>query len=426
MTTEILIISLLVLFAINTPIAIAIGVASVTAVLVQGDFNLMMVVQRMYSGTDSFHLMAVPLFMFTGTIMEAGGISQRIIDFANALVGWLPGGLAAVTIVSAMFFAGISGSAAADAAAVGAILIPAMKKSGYDSDFAAAVQASGGSIGVIIPPSIPMIIFGFLTGASIGRLFAAGILPGIMIGISLICVATFISWKNGYSSTATFSVSGTWKAFKRSLLALGAPIIILGGILFGIFTATESAAIAVVYALVVGMFVYRKIKIKDLMPLFINGAITSAIVMFIIATASVFSWIAAIEDIPAQLAGTLLGLSDNPIILLLLINVILLIAGTFIETTAALILLVPMITAMVPSLGIDIIQLGVIVVTNLAIGMLTPPMGICLIVSCSISNDTIAAISRRIIPFLGILIVDLMIITFYPPLTMWMANLVAK
>lgn len=426
MTTEILIISLLVLFAINTPIAIAIGAASVIAVLVQGDFNLMMVVQRMYSGTDSFHLMAVPLFMFTGTIMEAGGISQRIIDFANALVGWLPGGLAAVTIVSAMFFAGISGSAAADAAAVGAILIPAMKKSGYDSDFAAAVQASGGSIGVIIPPSIPMIIFGFLTGASIGRLFAAGILPGILIGISLICVATFISWKNGYSSTATFSVSETWKAFKRSLLALGAPIIILGGILFGIFTATESAAIAVVYALVVGMFVYRKIKIKDLMPLFVNGAITSAIVMFIIATASVFSWIAAIEDIPAQLAGTLLGLSDNPIILLLLINVILLIAGTFIETTAALILLVPMITAMVPSLGIDIIQLGVIVVTNLAIGMLTPPMGICLIVSCSISNDTIAAISRRIIPFLGILIVDLMIITFYPPLTMWMANLVAK
>jgi tripartite ATP-independent transporter DctM subunit len=426
MTTEILIISLLVLFAINTPIAIAIGGASIIAVLMQGDFNLMMVVQRMYSGTDSFHLMAVPLFMFTGTIMEAGGISQRIIDFANALVGWLPGGLAAVTIVSAMFFAGISGSAAADAAAVGAVLIPAMKKSGYDSDFAAAVQASGGSIGVIIPPSIPMIIFGFLTGASIGRLFAAGILPGVLIGFSLICVATFISWKNGYSSTATFSVSGTWKAFKRSLLALGAPIIILGGILFGIFTATESAAIAVVYALVVGVFVYRKIKIKDLMPLFINGAITSAIVMFIIATASIFSWIAAIEDIPAQLAGTLLGLSDNPIILLLLINVILLIAGTFIETTAALILLVPMITAMVPSLGIDIIQLGVIVVTNLAIGMLTPPMGICLIVSSSISNDTIAAISRRIIPFLGILIVDLMIITFYPPLTMWMANLVAK
>lgn len=426
MTTEILIFTLVVLFAINTPIAIAIGAASVIAVLVQGDFDLMMVVQRMYGGTDSFHLMAVPLFMFTGTIMEAGGISRRIIDFANALVGWLPGGLAAVTIVSAMFFAGISGSAAADAAAVGAILIPAMKKSGYDSDFAAAVQASGGSIGVIIPPSIPMIIFGFLTGASIGRLFAGGIIPGIMIGLSLIVVATVISWKKGYSATSRFSLEKIWQTFKRSLLALGAPVIILGGILFGVFTATESAAIAVVYALVVGMFVYRQIKVKDLFGLFVSGAVTSAIVMFIIATASVFSWIAAIEDIPAQLAGTLLGVSDNPVVLLLMINIILLIAGTFIETTAALILLVPMITAMVPALGIDLIQLGVIVVTNLAIGMLTPPMGICLIVSCSISKDSIAAISRRIIPFLGILIVDLLIITFYPPVTLWMANLVGK
>jgi len=425
-TTEVLIISLLLLFAINTPIAIAIGVASILAIFVQGDFTMMMVIQRMFSGTDSFHLMAVPLFMFTGTLMEAGGISRRIIDFANALVGWLPGGLAAVTIVSAMFFAGISGSAAADAAAVGAILIPAMKKSGYKSDFAAAVQASGGSIGVIIPPSIPMIIFGFLTGASIGQLFAAGILPGVLIGFSLICVATYISAKHGYASTTSFSISEVWRTFKRALIAMGAPVIILGGILFGIFTATESAAVAVVYALVVGMLVYRKIKIKDLVHLFRNGSITSSIVMFIIATASVFSWIAAIEDIPARLAGTLLTLTENPIILLLLINMVLLIAGTFVETTASLILLVPMITAMVPSLGIDIIQLGVIVVANLAIGMLTPPMGICLIVSCSISGDSLSAISKRILPFLGILIIDLLIITFYSPLTMWMAKLVAK
>lgn len=426
MTTEILILSLIFLFAINTPIAIAIGVASILAILVQGDFTMMMVVQRMFSGTDSFHLMAVPLFMFTGTLMEAGGISRRIIDFANALVGWLPGGLAAVTIVSAMFFAGISGSAAADAAAVGAILIPAMKKSGYKSDFAAAVQASGGSIGVIIPPSIPMIIFGFLTGASIGQLFAAGIFPGVLIGFSLIGVATYISAKKGYASTTTFSIYQVWHTFKRSLLAMGAPVIILGGILGGIFTATESAAVAVVYALLVGMFVYRKIKIKDLVHLFTSGSITSSIVMFIIATASVFSWIAAIEDIPARLAGTMLTLTDNPVILLLLVNLVLLIAGTFVETTASLILLVPMITAMVPSLGIDIIQLGVIVVANLAIGMLTPPMGICLIVSCSISGDSLSAISKRILPFLGILLVDLVIITFYSPLTMWMARLVAK
>ncbi|MDY6792416.1 MAG: TRAP transporter large permease [Thermodesulfobacteriota bacterium] len=426
MTTEILILSLIFLFAINTPIAIAIGVASILAIFVQGDFTMMMVVQRMFSGTDSFHLLAVPLFMFTGTLMEAGGISRRIIDFANALVGWLPGGLAAVTIVSAMFFAGISGSAAADAAAVGAILIPAMKKSGYESDFAAAVQASGGSIGVIIPPSIPMIIFGFLTGASIGQLFAAGIFPGVLIGLSLIGVATYLSAKKGYVSTTGFSLNEVWRTFKRSFLAMGAPIIILGGILFGIFTATESAAVAVVYALIVGVFVYRKIKIKDLVHLFKDGSITSSIVMFIIATASVFSWIAAIEDIPARLAGTLLTLTENPIVLLLLINMVLLIAGTFVETTASLILLVPMITSMLPSLGIDMIQLGVIVVANLAIGMLTPPMGICLIVSCSISGDSLSAISKRILPFLGILVIDLLIITFYSPLTMWMAKLMTK
>ncbi len=425
MTSQILLISLLVLFAINTPIALAIGGASVLTLIIQGDFPLMMIAQRMFSGTDSFHLMAVPLFMFAGVLMEAGGISRRIIDFANALVGWLPGGLAAVTIVSAMFFAGISGSAAADAAAVGAILIPAMKKSGYDSDFAAAVQASGGSIGVIIPPSIPMIIFGFLTGASIGQLFAAGILPGILIGLSLILVSTLISLKYGYSATTPFSVQAAWIAFRRALLALGAPVIILGGILSGVFTATESAAVAVVYALLVGMLIYRKIRIRDLFALFRDGAITSAIVMFIIAMASIFSWIAAIEDIPAQLAGTLLSLTDNPVILLLLINLVLLIAGTFVETTASLILLVPMIVAMLPALHIDLIQLGVVVVTNLAIGMLTPPMGICLIVSCSISGDSLGAVSRRVLPFLAILIIDLLIITFYPPLTLWMAGLAA-
>jgi len=422
---EILILGLLFLFVLNTPIAISIGVASILGILILGDVSLMVAIQRMFGGADSFYLLAVPLFMFVGVIMGAGGMSQRIVAFANSLVGWLPGGLASVSVVSAMFFAGISGSAAADAAAVGAILIPAMKKSGYSSDFAAAVQAAGGSIGVIIPPSIPMIIFGFLTGASIGQLFAAGILPGLLIGVSLVAVATFISWKKGYAATNKFSIQETWKTLKDSVLALIVPLIILGGILFGIFTATESAAVAVVYALVVGMFVYRKIKLKDLVPLFRDGAITASIVMFIIATASIFSWVAAVEDIPAQLAGSLLGLTDNPVVLLLLINLVLLIAGTFVETTASLILLVPMITAMLPSLGIDIIQLGVIVVTNLAIGMLTPPMGICLIVSCSLSGDSITAISKRILPFLVVLIIDLIIITFYSPLTMYLARIVA-
>ncbi len=426
MTAEILLVGLVCLFAVNAPIALAIGCSAVAAILFKGDLSLMMVVQRLYAGTDSFPLLAVPLFMFTGVLMEAGGISRRIIDFANALVGWLPGGMAAVAIVSAMFFAGISGSAAADAAAVGSILIPAMKNSGYDSDFAAAVQASGGSIGVIIPPSIPMIIFGFLTGASIGRLFAAGLLPGLLIGISLIVVSSVISKRKGYASSNKFSMSEVWRTFKRAFLALGAPVIILGGILGGIFTATESAAAAVVYALAVGMGVYRKIKPADLVGLFRDGAVTSAIVMFIIATASIFSWIAAMEDMPSQLAGALLGLTKNPVLLLLLVNAVLLIAGTFVETSAALILLVPMIAALVPGLGIDMIQLGAIVVTNLAIGMLTPPMGICLIVSGSISKDSLGAVSRRVLPFLAILLIDLLLITFVSPLTMWLANMVTK
>jgi len=424
MIAEVLLIAMLVLFAMNIPIAIAIGVSTILALLVQGDFSLMIVIQKLFSGTDSFHLIAVPLFMFTGVVMAAGGVSQRLIDLANSLVGWLPGGMAAVTIVSAMFFAGISGSAAADTAAVGAILIPAMKKSGYRSEFAAAVQSAGGSTGVVIPPSIPMIIFAFLTGTSVGRLFAAGILPGLLIGIILIVVSSIISVRNGYSLNTPFSMEGVIQALKSGLLPLGAPVIILGGILSGIFTATESAAVALFYGLFLGLVIYKEISFRDLPRLFSEGAIAAAVVLFIIATASVFGWIAAIEELPAQMADSLLHVTDNPIWLLLIINLILLIAGTLVETTAALILLVPMIAAMQPLLGIDFIQLGVIVVVNLSIGMLTPPMGICLIVSSSISGDKLMTISRAILPFLGVLLVDLLIITFYSPLTMFLAGFI--
>lgn len=426
MAGELLFIALLVLLAVNAPIAIAIGAAGVIGILAQGDFPLVIVIQRMFAGVDSFHLMAVPLFMFAGMVMEAGGISRRIVDFADALVGWLPGGLAAVTILSAMFFAGISGSAAADAAAVGTILIPAMKKTGYESDFSAAVLASGGSIGVVIPPSIPMIIFGFLTGASIGQLFAAGVLPGLMIGLSLIVVSVVISRVKGYGASRPFSASRVLRQFRASLLALGAPAIILGGIFTGVFTATESAAAAVIYALIVGMAVYREIRVRELPKLMLEAGVTASVVLFIIAVASVFSWIAAIEQLPSRLASVLLGVTEHPILLLLIINLMLLAAGTFVETTAALILLVPVITEILPTLGIDLIQLGVIVVVNLAIGMLTPPMGICLIVSGSVSGDRMAAVSRRILPFLAILIMDLLIITFYSPLTMGLARLVAR
>jgi C4-dicarboxylate transporter DctM subunit len=424
MVIEVLIFVLLVLFVINVPIAIAIGVASIATILVQGDISIMMVAQRLYSGVDSLHLTAVPLFLFTGSLMEAAGLSRRIISFVNTLVGWMPGGLATVSIVSSMFFAGLSGSAAVDAAVVGTILIPAMKKSGYQSDYAAAVQSSSASIGVIIPPSIPMILFGFLTGVSVNRLFIAGILPGVLIGISLVTVSTILSSKHGYGAITRLNPKNILVRFKEAFWALGTLFIILGGILSGVFTATESAAVAVVYTFCIGLFIYKKIHWKEVFYLFRDGAITSSVILFIIATASIFGWIVAIEEIPSKLSASLLSFSDNPIALLLLVNIVLLIAGTLLEITTAMILLVPMIVAISPALEISLIQLGVIVVVNLAIGMLTPPVGVCLIVSSTISGDNIMAVFRRVLPFLLVLIVDLLIITFCPPLTMWLANLI--
>jgi len=270
-----------------------------------------------------------------------------------------------------------------------------------------------------------MIIFGFLTGASIGQLFAGGILPGLLVGMSLIVVASLVSRRRGYGATQAFTAREVWRTFRQAVLALGAPLIILGGILMGVFTATESAAVAVIYALVVSLAVYRELRWRELPRILIDAGVTASVVMFIIAAASIFSWIAAIEELPARLAGTLLDLTSHRVLLLLLINLILLIAGTFVETTAALILLVPMIVAMLPALGIDLVQLGVIVVTNLAIGMLTPPMGICLIVAGTISGDRLGAIAWRIVPFLLVLLIDLMVVTFYAPLTMVLARLVA-
>lgn len=411
------------LFAVNTPIAIAIGTASLAGFLLKGEFPFLMVIQRLYAGVDSFPLMAVPLFMLAGSLMEAGGISRRVVRFAEALVGWVPGGLAAVSVLSAMFFAGISGSAAADTAAVGSILIPEMVRRGYDRGFASAIQASGGSLGVIIPPSIPMIIFGFLTGASISKLFVAGILPGILVGLSLIAVSVLMSMRHGYGGVQSFS----WKHCGASLWdakwAVGAPLLILGGILGGVFTATESAAIAVLYGLFVGLFIHGELRLGQLTQILFRSMVLSSVVLFIIATASVFSWLMAIEEIPSQLADRILGLSQDPVVLLLLVNALLLVAGTFVETTAALILLVPVVLPLLPKLGIDLVQLGAIVVINLSIGMLTPPLGICLIVACGLADCSLEKAITRLLPFLLVLLADLAVITYWGPMTQWLPRL---
>ncbi|KAF1076615.1 TRAP transporter large permease [Halodesulfovibrio sp. MK-HDV] len=420
---------LILLFCLNVPIAVAVGLSAVIAFVIDGNMNMILITQRLYAGADSFPLMAVPLFMIAGQLMGAGGISKRIVNFADALVGHLSGGLAAVSVVSAMFFAGISGSAAADTAAVGAILIPSMVRRGYTPAFSGAVQAAAGSIGVIIPPSIPMIIFGVLTGASIGKLFAAGILPGILMGLSLIGVCVWNAKRTETTDSTTkrtFSLALAGKALTSAIWALGAPFIIIGGILGGVFTATESAAVAVVYALFVGMFIHKELCIKALPNLFISASITSSVVMFIICAASIFSWYMAIQDIPASIASSILSLTDNRIILLLLINLLLLIAGTILETTAALILFVPVLVPMLPTLGIDPVQLGAIVVVNLAIGMLTPPLGVCTIVACSIAHTRIGTLAKAIVPFLVVLLLDLLLITFWAPLTTYLPNLFFK
>jgi tripartite ATP-independent transporter DctM subunit len=414
---------LLLLFAMGAPMAIAAGVASLVAFLLKGDFSLMMVIQRLYAGTDSFPLMAVPLFVLAGILMEAGGISQRIVRMAESMVGWVPGGLAAVSVVSAMFFAGITGSAAADTAAVGGILVPEMIRRGYDRGFAAAVQATGGSLGVVIPPSIPMIIFGFLTGASISQLFAAGILPGLLIGGSLIGVSIYVSVKARYGRVGSFSPEELLRALWEAKWALGAPLLVLGGILGGVFTATESAAAAVFYAFGVGVGIHRQLKIKEMPGMIIRAALISSVVLFIIATASVFSWLMAIEEMPTRMAGWLETLSDSPAVLLLLMNGILLLVGTFVETTAALILLVPVFASLLPHLGISLVQLGAIIVVNLSIGMLTPPLGICLIVSSGIADTPLEKAVAQLGPFLCVLVLDLLIITYWPPLTLWLPGL---
>lgn len=415
--------SLIALFLINVPVSVAIAGSSIIALFFFGDFPLMMVAQRMVNAVDSFPLLAVPLFMVAGSLMEKGGISRRIINFADSLVGWMPGGLASVAVVASMFFAGISGSAAADTAAVGTLLIPSMIAKGYKNNFAAAVQASGGSIGVIIPPSIPMIIYGFITGTSISKLFAGGIFVGILMGISLMLVSIIISKKKGYSSNISFSTRRVYKTFKEALWALGAPVIILGGILGGIFTATEAAGIAVIYGFVVGKFIYKELTFEKIPKLLLESSVIASVILFIISCASIFGWILTMENIPQNVGKYLLSLTSNRILLLLLINLMLLIAGTFIETTVSLILLVPIIIPMLPQLGVDPVQMGVIIVVNLAIGMLTPPLGICLIVSSGISRNTIVEVSRAVLPFLGVLLIDLLIVTFWSPITMFLPNL---
>lgn len=419
---------LFLLIVLGMPIALAIGIPAIGILMMPGVFPASVpisalgqtIVQLLFAGVDSFDLLAVPLFMMAGSIMESGGISRRIIEFSDNLVGCAPGGLACACIVASMFFAGISGSAAADAAAIGAVVIPAMIRQGYSPAFAGAVVAAGGSIGVIIPPSIPMVIYGFLTGDSIARLFAGGVLVGVLMAILFILVIVVISLVKGYGKRHFFSLSRLVTSFRNALWALGAPVIVLGGILFGVVTVTEAAALAVFYALFISIFIYRELKWTSLPRLIVRSQITAATILFIIAMAKVFTWLVAMKQTGPMLAAAIAHLGLPGWGLLILVMAGLLVVGCVMETTAALLLLVPVLTGFVTQMGIEPIHFGVLVVVNLAIGMLTPPLGICLFVSCSIADVSLGEIAKSVAPFVGAAILGLTLIGLIPGITLWL------
>lgn len=422
MVSILLFASLVLFFLLNVPIAVALGLSSAIAIGLSG-MPLTVIIQRMVTSNDSFPLMAIPFFMLAGSIMTYGGVSRRLVAFADSLVGWLTGGLGIVSNVSGMFFAAISGSSAATTAAVGSVMFPEMEKRGYDRSFSASILAAAGMTGIIIPPSVVMVVYGVVAGCSIGDLFLGGFGPGALMGTSLCVLVYFMSKRRGYKGATFVGLKVVGKSFLNALWGLLMPLIILGGIYGGIFTPTEAAVVAVVYGIVVGFFVYRDLKIEHL-PKIIESTITgTAVVMFIMNAAGLFSWIITREQIPVMLANYFVSISKSPIVFLMLMNALLLFAGMFLNASAAVTIIAPIMVPIAVRLGIDPIFFGVLMVCNLAIGCITPPVGVDLFVASTISGASMAKISKGIIPFILVLIVDLVIITYVPGIIMWLPNL---
>jgi C4-dicarboxylate transporter DctM subunit len=422
-----LILMLLISFAffllIGVPVAFVLGLTPFVAFISGGEIPHMLAAQRIFTGMDNPVLMAVPFFILAGNIMSAGGMTQRLVAFCNVLVGSFRGGLAYINVVISMLFAGITGAAVADTSAVGSILIPAMKKEGYDVDFSAAVTATSSTIGPIVPPSIPFIIYGVLGEVSIASLFLAGFIPGALLGLSQMGVVAYYARKRNYPKGSLISVREALKATFDAALVLMMPLIILGGILTGIFTPTESACVAVFYALIISLFVYRDIKPIDLPKIIINTAVTSSLVMLVIGTASIFSWLLASEEIPQYITEAVINITHNRIAILLLVNIVLLMVGTFMETTASLIILTPVLLPLMNEIGVDPLHFGVIIVLNLVIGLTTPPVGVCLFIACAIGEIKLEQITKAILPFLLASIIVLLIVTYWESLIMLIPKL---
>jgi len=420
----ILVLVFLLLLILGAPIFVAMLAASFAWILQTGSLQLLtMGAQRMYASINSFTLLAIPLFIFAGLLMNMAGVSKRLFAYANTLVGHITGGLGHVNVVASMFFAGMSGSAVADAAGLGAIEMKAMKDVGFDDGFSGAVTAASSTIGPIIPPSIPMVLFGGLTSVSVGRLFLGGFIPGILMGFSLMLVVYFIAKKRNYPVSPKASFKENLNAFLDALPSLIMPIIILGGILSGLFTPTEAATVACLYALFLGVFVYKEINLKNLWTLLLETMKNTAQVMAIIAAAGLFGWIMTYQGIPAAVIKSIVGFTDSRFVVLLIINVILLILGCFMEGNAILILTVPILVPIAKEFGIDLVHLGVIMCLNSMIGTITPPVGMCLYPVMTLGNLTMGELTKEILPFLGILIVALLIVTYVSPLATFLPTL---
>ena len=418
-----IILCLFLLFLLGVPISFALGLVSLGALSYQ-DFNLLIVIQRMFGGVDSIALIAIPLFMLSGELMFRGGMSKRLVDFADTLLGHFPSGLAMVSILACMFFAAITGSAIAATAAIGGIMIPLMKEKEYDYTFSAPLLACGGSIGPIIPPSIPLLVYGTLANVSVGALFIGGIIPGILMGIGLMIYCYFIGKKRHYvGREKAASFHEILSTGKDTVLALFMPIIIIGGIMSGIFTPTESGAVAVFYSLVVSVFIYHEMDWKTFWEALVNSAKSSGQVLVVVACASLFTWVITVNQVPQSVTAFLQQAIHNKYMLLLVINIILLIAGTFIDTTSAIVIFAPLFIPLVKAMGIDLIHFGMIIAVNLTIGMCTPPLGVCLFVSGSIAKISLKEQMHDLVPMLGVLLVVLLLVTYVPELTLFLPRI---
>lgn len=408
---------------VGVPIAISLLVATAVPLYIYTDMPMSLIVQRIFTSMNSFSLMAVPLFILSGALLEKGGVSKRLINFANALVGFFPGGLAIVCFVASAFFGAISGSATATVAAIGGIVVPALIKEGYSVRFSLATAASAGYLGIIIPPSIPMVTYSLATGCSVSDLFTSGFIPGVLLTV-LMSVYAIIYGKKHVPITHKFSLRNLWTSFKEAIWAILMPVIILGGIYGGIFTATEAAAVACLYGFIVGLLVYRELKLKDILDIFKQSTITSSMIMFIVVAAAAFGWLMTWANIPNEIANFIISVSPNKVGFLLLVTVLLLFVGVFMDTNAAILILGPIFAVVLPTYGISPVHFGIVMIVNLAIGLLTPPVGVNLYVAAGILNVKAGeVINRHLLCYMLLSLAGLLAMIFIPDIVMFLPNL---